>query len=330
MLEPTMVKLEGDFSSIKEFNYTAVEKLSDFFDISFVEKNPVEYKLWFTNLKEIAEQNLGLAHCILHNQSSRNAINIAYQRTGSEVFNRPYRSSIGAYSFYKGWSKYQPDTISINGTRLSGTKYWASQLSTADFIVLNVRDIQQADEIVVPVFVDLAQVEHKIKKSNATPMGMNVAYPCDFHIDSEIPIEWICTKDMLHKQISSFHFYGLTANYISCATSLLNQAEAQGYNIDYSIKKLKLDIEVSTMLWEKSFNEVFDDISPTQFKNLNTQYQFARKNLINVTTLFLEVMNTGMCDQESDGSQKFRDALSMSSHVVNLYKHLDNVIKRLS
>jgi hypothetical protein len=322
-----MRKIDKDFTSVSVFDLETVASLKDYFDISFINKDPAEYKLWFENLRIVAEQNLGLAHSILHNQSARNSINIAYSQNNLPEFNRPYESSIGAYSFFKGFSKYKPDSLILFDNHLRGTKYWASQLNTADYMVLFVRDAKE-EKIVRKVFVDLKSTTHTVTPSESNPIGMKLAFPCDLTIDSVIPDGWILTRDSLQEQLSSFHFYGLTGNYISCARSLLKQAEEQGFNVDYEIKKLSLAVNVSDLLWQETFMDVFDTISPEQFNKLNTQYQFARKTLIDVVGFFLEIMNTGLCDSESLQSRRFRDAVSLGSHVINLYKHLNNGIIR--
>lgn len=324
-----MKKLEGNYSEVTEFNHETTIAIADFFDINFVQGDPEEQRQWFINLKLIAEQNLGLAHCIVHNQSARNTINIAQSKTGLDIFYKSYANNIGAYSFFKGFSKFQPDTVVLNGNQLTGTKFWASQLSTADFLVLSVKDQNATGfKSVKKVFLDLKQIPHSITKSKASPMGMNVAFPCDITLDTQIPPEWILESCPLYDKVHSFHFYGLIANYISCANSLVNQAQSLGVNIEYELKKIKLNLDISTMLWENSFLEIFDDVNTEQFTRLNTQYQFARKNLVDTTSLFLEVMNTGLCDLESPQSQKFRDALSMGSHLVNLYKHVNGSLIR--
>lgn len=319
-----MKKFDKDFTTVDNFDLQIVSQLKDYFDISFVKKDPNEYKLWFENLRIVAEQNLGLAHCILHNQSARNSIDIAYSETGINEFSRPYDSSIGAYSFFKGFSKFKPDKLTLVDNHLKGTKYWASQLNTADFIVLHVRDMRE-ERSVRKVFIDLKSTEHTVVKSSSNPIGMKMAFPCDFSIDTLIPNNWILNKNSLYDQLSSFHSYGRTGNFISCARSLITQAQAQGFNADYDIKKLTLTIDVAEMLWQKTFEDcIFDDVGLEQFKKLNTQYQFARKTLVDVVAFFLEIMNTGLCDSESIQSQKFRDALTLGSHVINLYKHLNN------
>lgn len=321
-----MRKIDVDFSNIKVFDVDTAEKLKDFFDISYVEKNPDDYRLWFNNLRVLASQNLGLAHCIVHNQSARNSIEVAYKETGFECFNKPYGSNIGAYSFPKGFAKNNFDTIALNNFRLTGKKMWASQLNTSNYMVLKVRDRVNPKRIFT-VFLDLPEISHKVTASENKPLGMNVAFPCDLEIDAQVPPHWILNpNNPEYRKLHNFHFYGLTGNYLSIANSLLEQAIQQGYNVDHEIRKLRLCLDVSEELWNKSLHEVFDDVTPEQFKRLQTQYQFSRKNLIDIIGLFLEVMNTGICDSESERSQVFRDSLSMATHLVNLYRHLDGTI----
>jgi hypothetical protein len=319
-----MRSITGSFESVTQFNRDTVTELAPFFDISFSENNSNDYRLWFNNLRALAGENLGLAHSVLHNQTARNSIDIAYKRTGNEIFNRPYAESIGAYSFNKAFSKYRPDTILLTGDTLTGIKYWASQLDTADYIVMFSRIAPKMT--VRKVFVDLKSVKHVIVPTGTTIMGMNVAYPCDFHINSKIPAEWVLPDEpVLNDRVANFHYYGLTGNYISLARNLLKQSREQDFGVEYTLKKLELNVDISDMLWVSKFPEIMSNDSPSLMK----QYQFARKNLVDITSFFLEIFNTGMCDTESKQSQIFRDSITMCSHVVNLYKHLNNGLMRL-
>lgn len=323
--------IDTDFSDVEVFDVNTADKLKDYFDLLYTTKDKSEYRLWFDNLRILANQNLGLAHCVIHNQTARNTIELAYARTQLEIFNRPYGSNVGAFSFSKGFSKFNPDTILLKDGKLTGTKLWASQLNTANYMVLRVRTDSTTRQV-HSVFLDLNQVENKVTVSNCKPLGMDVAHPCDLYIDTVLPQEWLLShpnSNDEYRQLSNFHFYGLTGNYLSVANSLLSQAESQGYNVSYDINKLRLALNISEDLWRKSFDEIFTEQDIGQGEKLNTQYQFARKNLIDTISFFLEIMNTGLCDHESKQSQNFRDSLSMATHVVNLYRHLDGTFKGL-
>jgi hypothetical protein len=314
-----MNEISGDFTQIKKFDKELVGNISKFFDLSYVKKDANEFRLWFNNLRYVAEQNLGLAHCILHNQSARNISNLAYSFTGDEEFNKPY-TDIGAYSFFKGF--HNPDTrkILINGQHLTGIKHWASQLDTADYIVMNVRHFTLP--VVHLVYLNLHKVDAKIIPPESKPLGMEIALPYDIEVDLNVPKEWILTSNIVHKLeyglVNNFHVYGLISNYISSTNALLKQAEAFGYSIEYHIKKLKVNNDISALLWEKSLHTVFEG----PYEQIDLQYQFARKNLVDTISFFTEILNSGLCSKDTQYSQQFRDALTFSSHIKNLYNHL--------
>ena len=67
-----MIKpISRDFSLVKEYDQSTASNLADYFDLDFVAQDPDQYRLYFQNLKTLASQNLGLAHCVIHNQSAR-------------------------------------------------------------------------------------------------------------------------------------------------------------------------------------------------------------------------------------------------------------------
>lgn len=320
-----MLPLQGDFGDVKVFDHAIMHQLADYFDLDYAANDLEQAALWLDNLSLLAEQNLGLAHCVVHNQSARSCVDLAYRKTGLTCFDRPIRSQIGAYSFFKGNNKHKHllDSMRLDGNRLWGVKRWCSQLPIADYVVLKVGLGPQS---VLNVFVDLKQIPHEIKPSDLEPIGMGIARPFDLHIDSEIPAEWLLSPYLDYVSPNKLHFYGMITNYISCGNRLLRQASELGFAVDYELKKLQLDLDIAHMLKRSSLPVLLDADIGKSFRVINPQYQFARKSLIRTISFFLEVMSTGLCDAQSPRSQCFRDALTMGSHVVSLYRHLDGAI----
>lgn len=322
-----MLPIQGDFGEVKTFDHAVMGQLADYFDLDYVANDLDQMVLWLDNLSVLAGQNLGLAHCVVHNQTARSCADLAYRKTGLPQFDRPIRSQIGAYSFFKGGNnhkhKHYLDSMRLDGNRLRGVKRWCSQLSSADYVVLKV---EVEPKQVLNVFVDLRQVTHEIKPSEFEPIGMQIAKPFDLHIDSEIPVEWVMSPMYDYVLPNKLHFLGMITNYIACSDRLLRQASELGFGVDYEIKKLQLDLDIAHMLKQSSLPTLLDADINKSFKVINPQYQFARKSLIRTISFFLEVMSTGLCDAQSERSQCFRDALTMGSHVVSLYRHIDGAI----
>ena len=320
-----MLPLTGDFSAVTVFDHAVVDQLADYFDLDYTANDIEQMDLWLDNLSLLAEQNLGLAHCVVHNQSARSCVSIAYHKTGREDFKRSFRSQIGAYSFYKGQNKHkhQIDSMQWNGNRLYGVKRWCSQLKVADYVVLKVALNPQN---VLNIFVDLKQTPHEIRPSDFEPIGLDIARPYDLYIDSDLPADWLLSPYLDYVTPNKLHFYGMITNYIACGNRLLRQASELGFAVEYEIKKLQLDLNIAHMLKKSSLPILLDADLGKSFSVINPQYQFARKSLIATISFFLEVMSTGLCDAQSARSQCFRDALTMGSHVVSLYRHVDGAI----
>lgn len=315
-----MLPLQGDYEAVKKFDLEVVNQLADYFNFDFPARDPHTACLWLDNLYLLARQNLGLAHCMLHNQTARNYTSLAHNLTGSQDFDLPFHTRIGAFSFSKVLSKNMPDTMFFHGPRLTGVKRWISQLDVADHVVMK---IPKCPGVILTVFVDLTKIAHEVRPSESQPIGMNIANPYDLYIDAEIPQEWILDSWEYYAISNNLHFYGMVGNHIACANHLLAQASEFGFAVDYQLKKLQLDLEIANMLRQNTASGVFDPDLKKSFQTVNTQYQFARKCLVNTVSFFLEIMSTGICDSTSQRSQVFRDSLNMATHQINLYKHIN-------
>jgi hypothetical protein len=327
-----MKVLDQNFESTKEFDRTVIKDLANFFDFDFLNKNPEEYQLWFANLKKLAFQNLGLAHSVIHNQTAQNCALIAFKETGREEFNRLYTENIAGHTFLKLFSEFKPDSITYDGKTLSGIKHWISNLETADFVVVGVVNSASKLKKTNYIFIDLNKVEHKISGGEYHPIGLNVARPFNLELNIEISEHWVITNENNSEEFnlaSYFHFYALIINYIMCSKNLLQLLKHQNYNVEYELKKLGLNLKISEALLDKSLeNLLFDKSNKTKFYMFDNQYQFARKNLIDITKFFLEIGNSSLLDVKSQASQVVRDSIMMTSHLVNLYKHIDGVVTR--
>jgi hypothetical protein len=323
--------LDQNFEGVKELDHAIAKDLAQYFDFDFVTKNINDYQLWFNNLKKIAFQNLGLAHSVLHNQTAHNCVEIAFNETALPEFDRSYSQNIAGHSFLTLSSKSKHDSIKFDGKQLSGTKYWISNAKAADFVVMACLNSISKVKKIHYIFIDLKLVEHKITGDEYQPLGMNVATPFNLELDIDVPEHWIITNDHNRDDFylaSYFHNYGLICNYISCAKKLLALCRSQNYDVGYELDKLELNLKISETLFEQSIEKLFDKNTKTKFYFFNNQYQFARKNLIDVTKFFIELGSSSLLDSKSPASQVVRDSLMMTSHLVNLYNHMNNAITR--
>lgn len=322
-----MIKpLDTDFSK-HQYDKTAVSMLSDYFNINVAivgGKSQLSQIQWFENLSLLAQQNLGLAHCVVHNQTARGAIDITCHNGGSASLVRPYANHVGAFSFAKGHDL----SIRLNGQRLVGKKTLASGLHNSDYFVFRVFD---KDERRRWVFLDLTQVEHKINRHYAGLIGLQIANPYDMTIDAEIPAEWILDEYATSKQLRSvlgFHNYALITNYWAASRSLIaiikNQAQRKNHNLCYGLLKLENQVSMLELLWKKNISSIFEPRWDVEFwKYRSTQYTFGKQTLIDVISYYLQIANSSSL-QLDQNSQVFRDCLTFSSHITSLYSNLEH------
>ena len=320
-----MIKpLDADFSQTLLYNKFAVYTLSDYFNINVATDSVKDQLQWFENLSLLAQQNLGLAHCVIHNQTARGAIDITCHNGGAASLVRPYANHVGTFSF----AKINTDTIRLHGRRLTGKKNLASGLNNSDYYVFRVFDDTDRRRW---VFLDLTQVEHSLTSHYSGNIGMQIAKPYDMTIDAGIPAEWILDEYATSKQLRSalgFHNYGLITNYWAASRSLIaiikTQARRRNYNLSHELLKLEGQVSMLELLWKKNISSIFEPMGGIDFwKCRSTQYTFGKQTLIDVISCYLQIANSGSL-QLDQNSRVFRDCLTFSSHVTSLYSNLEH------
>jgi hypothetical protein len=316
--------LTGNFATVQEFDHATVAELQPFFDIDFPARDIDEYRQYFHNLKVIAGQNLGLAHCVIHNQSARNVTQLARAATGAPCYDLPYATKIGSYSFRKPVIDEQ---LTLDQRRIIGVKRWASQINTASYLVLTVIDVAGRRRW---IFVDLETAPHTITPCRDKIVGMEIARAGNVELNLELPDLWNINdhvSDETIRTVINFHNYQLSTNYMASCRGLLNlvsQLSAkQGLNVDYSVKTLDLQVRILESLWEKNLDSTLEPMTAEFWQTRDCQYQFGKKTLIDVLNFCLQIFNSNMYDTENSQGQLFRDALVFSSHMTNLYRNLE-------
>jgi len=321
-----MIPLAENFCSVEAFDKTVTKKLSPYFDLDFVRKDTAEYNLWLNNLCQLASQNLGLAHCVLHNQTARNALQTA-------GISSSYADTIGAFHLNKnnmidGNKKvFNLDTMRLNGSRLSGTAFWNSQLHVADYIVLRVLD---QDNNKRWVYLELKNIQHQISYNNFDLAGMQIAQASNFTIDADIPSESILD---FSRPISDFHpvtnlhKYGTIANHTGICQALLKRIVkiclSNNYNLQFELSKLVNQVDVLTILWEMNLPSVHQPFSKKFWYVFDAQYTFSKKTLTDLIAFCTPIYNSSDYNTQSESYKTFKDAMIYSTHVQNLYRSLN-------
>jgi hypothetical protein len=294
--------------------------LSPYFDIDFLSASGNNRQQFFQNLKVLARHSLGLAHCIQHNAVARIVVQLSDCVTAKTLLDcKSFSEIIGCYSIVK-----RSDEIAMTNGVLSGTKKWFSNLDQADFGVLQIPQ----DGTVRLIYLDLANMPHKIDYSFFSPIGMEIARAGSLIIhDYQVPQNHVLGQHGTQQyfQQSNFASYCFLTNHCGIVQELFLDLKKYTEKFDcgseFDIKKLEMDVATMVMQWEDNLATVDQQTSSNEFWNRrNTQYAFSKKTLIRLLQLILEVGVTYYTDSKSEFSQRFRDALTYASHMHPLYK----------
>jgi len=316
-----MVELLDSSTQIDlQFNRENLKKLSKYFDLNFLDSSLDQKTIFFKNLYTVCRQSLSLAHCIQHHATAVISVQLSNCQVAKDyVLSKEFGELIGCSSQTK-----RSDDITLINNVLHGHKKWISNLDTADFAVIQIEE----DSKPYIVYVDLHTVPHKTDYSFFTPIGMEMARPGSLIFDQQA-IDPACvlgvrgTQDFF--QQSNFGSFCFLTNHYALTKQLFmdikQYAADNNCGADFEIKKLEIDVATLQMMWTESLSTVDEKILSHEFWNKrNTQYAFSKKTLINIIQLILELGVSYYTDAHSEFSQRFRDALTYSSHMHPLYR----------
>lgn len=300
------------------FDRKNLQKLGKYFNFNFVNSSLDEKTIFFKNLYTVCRQSLGLAHSIQHHATAVISVQLSNcQPAKDRILSKEFGELIGCITATK-----RSDSISLIGNVLNGHKKWITNLDTADFAIIQI----EKDSKPHIVYVDLHHVLHKIDYSFFTPFGMEIARPGSLIFDQQT-IDPACvlgvrgTQDFF--QQSNFGSFCFLTNHYAVTKQLFldikKYAIDNNCGADFDIKKLEIDVATLQMMWTESLPSLEEKVLSHEFWNKrNTQYAFSKKTLLSVIQLVLELGNSYYMDAHSESSQRFRDALTYSSHMYSL------------
>ena len=300
---------------INSFNLDSLKVLKPYFDIKLAHTTQDHREQWIQNLLVLAQHSVGIAHCVQHNHIAR----VCREITGSDA--GAYDRVIGCYSGNKG-----PDTLILHNHTANGTKHWISILDQAHYAVL--RGIDQQDRKVFLLF-EFDKIPHTIDMEVFNPIGLEIARPGAFTVDQvELPNSCILgyhgTEEMA--VVSNFVDYTFITNYLGCMISLYQDLESyaneNNCGVAHELNKIRLSIAALKMMWEDNLYTLdIPVLSNQQWHRRNTQYAQGKAVLLSLITMVLELGYSYFLDARSPYSQRFRDAMMLSSHMKPLYKN---------
>ena len=312
-------------TDVTEFNKDTLKKLKPYFDLNVIQSTADGRELWFHNLLTLAKYNLSIAHCVQHNHYPRLHIETKFQDQLPEFYDPTYENQIGCFSNFKA-----ADTMQLNGNAVSGTKQWISSVDRADFGIFRV----PVNDTEAYVMIDFAHANPVIDMSYTTPIGMQIARPGSITLDNyNLPANSILGYRKYHENspefshITNMSDYCFVTNYLGIVMSLYQDLgqyiERTNINIDYDYKKLGLSVSALLMMWQDNLASVHTTIPTDNFwHRRNTQYTQSKNILLEIISLILHIGDSRWVDACSPNNQRFRDALSFSSHMKPLYRNL--------
>jgi len=313
-------------TDVKDFNRDTLKKLKPYFDSNIVRSSVVERELWFHNLLTLAKYDLGIAHCVQHNHYPRLHIETKFGDQLPEFYDPVYENQIGCFSNFKA-----ADSMRLNGNIVSGTKQWISLVDRADFGIFRV----PVDDTEAYVMINFAAAKPIIDMSYTTPIGMEIARPGSITLDQyELPPNSILGYRKYHENSPDFFHinnigdYCFVTNYLGIVLSLYQELgqylEHTNINVDYDYKKIGLSVSAVLMMWQDNLISVHTTVPTDIFwHRRNTQYTQSKNILLEIINLILHIGDSRWVDAVSPNNQRFRDALSFSSHMKPLYKNLE-------
>jgi hypothetical protein len=303
-----------------EFSKSNLKTLERFFALDFVNDSQDQKEIYFHNLEKLSRRSLGLAHNIQHSQTAELFVRLGQcQDSHRQVLNQPFGSVIGCYSVAK-----RSDDMTLIDGQLNGVKKWFSNLADADYAVMQVT-VNQAPMV---VYVDLAEIPHRIDSTSFDPIGMELARPGSLIIDHQTIAPDTVLGQAGTQQFflqSSFASYCFLTNHLAITRQLFldikQYAENNHCGAEFELKKLEMDICTMQVMWEDNLTTLDQTKLTHAFWNRrNTQYAFSKKTLIGVVQLILELGVSYYTNAHGEFSQRFRDALTYCTHMHPLYR----------
>jgi len=313
-------------TDVTDFNRDTLIKLKPYFDLNIARSSAADREQWFHNLLTLAKYDLSIAHCVQHNHYPRLHIETKFGDQLPEFYDSTYENKIGCYS---GWKS--ADSMRLDGNVISGTKQWISLVDRADFGIFRV----PVNDTEAYVMIDFAAAQPMIDLSYTTPIGMQIARPGSITLDRYVlPDNAILGYRKYHENspeffhITNMSDYCFVTNYLGIVMSLYQDLgqyiERTNINIDYDYKKLGLSVSALLMMWQDNLVSVHTTTPSDNFwHRRNTQYTQSKNILLEIISLILHIGDSRWVDAVSPANQRFRDALSFSSHMKPLYRNLE-------
>jgi hypothetical protein len=263
----------------------------------------IDFSQHLENLVTLSSQDLSLAHVTQHQHGAELSANIA---------NLPVQGS-GAYSSGK-----KTDTVKLENGRLTGKKFWISNLSRVSWAI-----------VVINHQVIYVELDHSTQTEIVHTIGMEATFTGHLILD-QTPCQVICDiEDNRYFFARRSHSLGFIANHMGLCQALYDDIDrftvAQHMDCSYQKQKLKLQLDVMNLVWNDLPKNLTVEHRAYEFwRQKNTAYAFAKKCLTETCQFVTEMTGSGLYQIGTTENQRYKDALLYNSHMQNLYRALEN------
>lgn len=311
---------------INGFNKQTLLSLQPYFDLNFLTAAAEEKHQWFYNLLELAQQSLGVAHCLQHHQIARLIMQSCFDdKLWPNNIPGEFSGAVGCYSGGKS-----ADELTLTDSVVNGTKHWVSSLEQADYGVVRV-PVNEGDAFIL---IDFNAMPHTKDMHWMTPIGMEIAKPGSFTV-SHLTLEpdYILGYKKFYENagmwtaVTNFIDYSFITNYLGLIISLHKEfkqyLEKQNRSTDFEFNRLTASISGLKMMWIDQLPSIsVTETTDTFWHRRNTQYTMSKDIVCQLISLILQQGDSRWLDAKSTESQRMRDALTFCSHMKPLSANL--------
>lgn len=258
-------------------------------------------KEYYQSLRELARKDLSAAHLKQHNFTA----NLFAFSGGIRV------NGAGA------WSSSKPsDTATLQDGRLYGTKFWVSGLDSSTWGVFAVKENSNP----VIVYIDFQQ-DGQPEIEHTPTIGMENTSTGSLSFFRSVATKLFARNDPAVFSIDYCHDLAFLSNHIGLIEGVLEDIIAYSHNdYDYTIKKIRLDLEVLKVYWQQQIEQIpVNNLNTIDFWDTRLLFNgFAKKILVLVTNLWTEITGSSLYCPEFNTHQRYKDALIYSTHFKSL------------
>jgi len=266
---------------------------------------------WFLNLKNIAKQDMSLAHLTQHRQTASNVL------LSAKIEN----PGVGSWTTGKNSDNYTIENAVINGR-----KTWISGITTADYLIFH----NNSGEV---FYVDLHDTGIEIELQPLHGMEDTITGHATF---TNTPIRKLFLNMWRDPKIACLHLYGFITNGLGLANGIYECLLAHHTRSEYEEKKLKLQIDTFELLWKSKLVELIETTDKINLVRLNNEFltmvSYYKKMLLDLCQLAQAIHPSHLYNgpgehYQFDLYQKHKDGLLFSSHMHSFYVSLGRTIQ---